>query len=446
MTVADDRSLAAYDVATHGWTRRQAAHLLWRAQHGATEAEIARAHSAGLSATLDRLFAQQPEGEEFRTADATLAQLAIDSGDIRDLKAWWAHRIVRTANPLVEKITLFWHSHFATSNVKVGSVAQMAAQNATLRALGLGKFGDLLRAMARDPAMLVWLDGNENRRRQPNENFARELMELFSLGVGNYSERDIQEAARAFTGWHVRQGKFWFNQRQHDVGIKEVFGASGNFDGDEVVDLCLAQPASARFLATKLLRYVLEPSPPDDAVEEVSDCLREHDLELAPVLRKLFSSRLFFSSGARRAIIKSPADLVLGSLRTLEARGNYRNAVILMAELGQNLFEPPTVKGWEGGRHWINSATMLQRANFAYELALGDQYGAITDPSAPAETRTWRRGEDMIHYFVELLWADDFGSSANLLQQALQESPGTLSQRLRGVIHLILASPQFQLM
>ncbi len=263
MTVAAELALAPYDTAASGWTRRHAAHLLWRAQHGATDAEIARAHADGLPATLDRLLAPQPENDEFRTADAALAQLAVDSNDISDLKAWWAHRIVRSANPLVEKMTLFWHNHFATSNAKVGSAKQMAAQNALLRSQALGSFRELLRAMASDVAMLVWLDGNANRRRQPNENFARELLELFALGVGNYSEHDIQEAARAFTGWHVRQGKFWFNGRQHDDGIKQVFGVSANFDGGDVVDLCLAQPACPRFLAAKLLRCFVSPSPSD---------------------------------------------------------------------------------------------------------------------------------------------------------------------------------------
>ncbi len=178
----------------------------------------------------------------------------------------------------------------------------------------------------------------------------------------------------------------------------------------------------------------------------MSDCLRAHDFTLAPVLRQLFSSRLFFSPETMRAIIKSPADLVLGTLRTLEARANLRAAVQLMAEQGQNLFEPPTVKGWEGGRHWINSATMLKRANFATELALGEQYGTIADPAALANERKWPGADDMIAYYVELLWADDAATSADLFAAAMRDTKGSLSLRLRSVIHLILASPQYQLM
>lgn len=441
-----DDALAPFDADASGWTRRQAAHLLWRTQHGATDAEITRAHADGLAATLDRLLTPQPESDEFRTADAALAQLAKDSDNIADLKAWWAHRMIRSANPLVEKMTLFWHNHFATSNAKVDSSAQMSAQNATLRAGALGSFRELLRAMAKDVAMLVWLDGNANRRRQPNENFARELLELFALGVGNYSERDIQEAARAFTGWHVRQGKYWFNARQHDDGTKQVFGVSANFDGGDVVELCLAQPACPRFLAVKLLRFFVTPHPPDEAIHALGDCLREHDFALAPVLKRLFSSRLFFGQDAMRAIIKSPADLVLGTLHTLEGRGNLRAAVQLMAEQGQNLLEPPTVKGWEGGRHWINSATMLKRANFATELVLGNQYGEIADPAELADAGKWRRIDEMIDYYVELLWADDAGANAALFATAMQDTRGSLNVRLRSVIHLMLASPQYQLM
>jgi uncharacterized protein (DUF1800 family) len=438
--------LAPYDAEASGWKRRHAAHLLWRAQHGATDTEIIRAHEEGLTATLERLLTPQPETSDFAAADATLAQLAADSGDIGDLKAWWAHRIVRTANPLVEKLTLFWHNHFATSNTKVDSVPRMTAQNSTLRTHALGSFRELLGAMARDVAMLVWLDCNANRRRQPNENFARELLELFALGVGNYTERDIQEAARAFTGWHVRQEKFWFNARQHDEGVKQVFGASGNFDGGEIIELCLAQPSCARFLATKLMRQFVMPSPPDEAIDALATKLREHDYQFVPALRTLFSSQLFFSAAAERAVIKSPADLVLGALRTLEARANLRPAVQLMAELGQNLFEPPTVKGWEGGRLWINSASMLKRANFATDLAFSDRYGTIADPAELAASRNWRRIDEMLQHYVELLWSADAGESLPLLERAMNETRGTLSQRLRSVIHLILAAPRYQLM
>ena len=198
------------------WSRREATHLLWRTGFGASADDIQQATEAGLDRTLDRLLTPQPESEPFARADTLLKQAAFDSGNIGDLKAWWLHRMLASANPLVEKLTLLWHNHFATSNAKVDSVPLMAAQNDLLRRESLGNFKPLLTEMAKNGAMLMWLDSNSNRKRHPNENFSRELLELFSLGVGNYSEKDIQEAARAFTGWHVRNGEFWFNAIQQD--------------------------------------------------------------------------------------------------------------------------------------------------------------------------------------------------------------------------------------
>jgi uncharacterized protein (DUF1800 family) len=293
--------------------------------------------------------------------------------------------------------------------------------------------------------MLVWLDGNANRRRQPNENFARELMELFALGVGNYSEKDIQEAARAFSGWHVRGGKFWLNRLQQDTGSKTVFGRTGNFDGDDVVELCLEQDAARRFLATKLLQFFVMPGPPKAAVHELAVCIRENDYAMRPVLHTLFSSAIFFGPQARHAIIKSPADFVLGTGRSLEAKVNLRESVDLMAQLGQALFEPPTVEGWKGGRAWINSATMLGRANFAAELTMGSRFGQIADPAETAARLGWQEPGDAVNYYIELLLAREVPSARVLIEDYLARASGSLGERLRGVLHLLLTLPEYQL-
>jgi uncharacterized protein (DUF1800 family) len=351
-----------------------------------------------------------------------------------------------SANPLVEKIALFWHGHFATSNAKVRSVWQMAAQNALFRRHALGNFRELVHDMTRDVAMLVWLDGNANRRRQPNENFARELMELFTLGVGNYTERDIREAARAFSGWHVRKDKFWFNRIQHDSMSKTIFGETGDFDGDEVVDLCLEQEAAPRFLATKLLQFFVMQEPPDPAVRELAECIRANDYALKPVLRTLFSSAVFFGAEARHSIIKSPAEFVLGTQHTLESKVNLRESVLLMGQLGQSLFEPPTVEGWKGGRAWINSATMLGRANFAAELMTGDRFGIIADPAQTAERVGWHDVRDAVDYHVGLLLSRDAPAAQPIIEAHLEQASGTLGERLRSVLHLLLTLPEFQLM
>jgi uncharacterized protein (DUF1800 family) len=444
MSFAPRSLLAPYDVA-QGWTGRDAAHLLRRTQVGASHAEIDQAAEDGPAATIDRLLTIQPETDEFKARDAALARVARDSGEIGDLRAWWAHRLLCSANPLVEKLTLFWHGHFATSYAKVRSLAHMAAQNELFRRNALGSFRSMLHEVARDEAMLVWLDGNANRRRQPNENFARELMELFSLGVGNYSEKDIQEAARAFSGWHVRDGKFWFNRLQHDEGDKTVFGRTANLDGDGVVELCLGQDAAPRFLATKLLSFFVAPKLEDAAVVELAECIREHDFAMRPVLQTMFASSMFFRAESRHAIIKSPAEFVLGTERALATKANLRESVALMGQLGQALFEPPTVEGWKGGRVWINSATMIGRANFAAELTMGTRFGEIADPELAAARLGWQQPRDAVDYYTELLLARDVPSAQPAIEKYLDEASGPLGDRLRGMLHLLLTLPEYQL-
>jgi uncharacterized protein (DUF1800 family) len=446
MNSASTYPLAPYDFAARGWTRHDAAHLLRRTQIGVSSDEIDWACSDGFEASIDRLLNPRDESTTFAASDAAFYRLATNSGNLDDLRAWWAHKLIESANPLAEKMTLFWHGHFATSNAKVQSLPQMAAQNALFRKYALGDFSQLLHEIARDVAMLVWLDGNANRRRQPNENFARELMELFSLGVGNYTEKDIQEAARAFSGWHVRQRHFWLNQIQHDTTSKTVFGKSGNFDGDDIVRLCLEQNAAPIFLAKKLMQFFVMPSPPSEAIDELAVCIRENKFEMHPVLRTLFSSALFFSPEARHSIIKSPAEFVLGTQRTLDAKVNLRESVALMGQLGQSLFEPPTVEGWKGGRAWINSATMIGRANFAADLVGRSRYGEIEDPALLAGRIGWQDPRDALDYYFDLLLSRDAPIARVAVEQYLSQSSGPLGERLRGMLHLLLTLPEFQLM
>ncbi|HEY2253470.1 MAG TPA: DUF1800 domain-containing protein, partial [Planctomycetaceae bacterium] len=394
----------------------------------------------------DRRLTPQPESPAFQSAEALLRRTAFDTASIGDLKAWWLYRMLNSANPLVEKMSLLWHGHFATSNAKVQSVPNMAAQNDLIREHAVGNFRKLLHGMARDVAMLVWLDGNANRKRQPNENFAREVMELFSLDVGQYTERDIKEAARAFSGWQVRDGKFWFNPLQHDSGNKTVFGKTGDFDGDQIVDLCLAQEACPRFLAYKLLRAFVVASPDAVLIDGLAQRIRFHDFEMTPVLRELFGSQAFFSPESRSAIIKSPVELVLSSHRSLESHPNLAAAVPLLAALGQDIFEPPTVKGWDGGRLWISSTSMLQRANFAAELATGNRLGTIAEPERTVAQLGLDNPESCVRHYASLLLnrelePDVIARLAGFMSQA----QGNRDQRIRGVIQLIMAMPEFQL-
>ena len=439
-----DGLLKRYDANRDGaWTIREVTHLLGRSQFGYTPAELEQAVTGGLNATVDRLIATQPESAEFRQAEEALRKTAFATGEITDLKIWWLYRMWATANPLAEKVALFWHNHFATSNDKVRSIPQMLAQNELIRTHGLGSFKSLLHGMSRDTAMLVWLDGNANRKRHPNENFAREIMELFALGVGNYTEKDIQEAARAFSGWHVREGAFWFNQLQHDESTKTVFGKSGNFDGAAIVDLCLEQPACARFLGMKLLKTFVCPDPSTEQIDAVAARIRAHDYNMSPVMRELFSSQLFFGASCRRNVIKSPLDLVVGSLRSLAATVKWPPVARLLANLGQDVFEPPSVKGWEGGRLWINSSSILLRTNFATELASGDQIAtlrtAILDMAAGASDAVATQIEKL------LLGGHTDAALHSEIVTHHQRVEGSAEQKLRSILQLVMSLPEFQL-
>lgn len=433
-------SLAPYQASGRKWSPREATHLLWRCAAGATLEEIERAVEDGMEKTVARLTTTQPESEEFTATEGLLHRSALDSGNINSLKNWWLYRLQETANPLAEKITLFWHNHFATSNAKVRSAARMDAQQTLIRKHALGRFDEMFRAMARDVAMLMWLDTNANRKRHPNENFAREVMELFSLGVGNYSETDIKEAARAFTGWHIRNGEFWFNKVQHDPGSKTVLGQKGAFKGNDILEICLAQKSCPRFLASKLLKTFVQQKPASADIDALAARIRHHKYAMAPVLQELLSSKLFYAAESRRSLIKSPVELVVGTLKALEVRPNLGACVQLMSDLGQNLFEPPTVKGWEGGRLWINSATLLQRANFAAQIASGEQFGKPTALKSQGSNRK------TIAHFVDLLVAGEISKSARQqLLAHLQDSQESSSARLAGLVQVIMTMPEYQL-
>jgi len=425
------------------WTPVDAAHLLRRTGFGATAQDIHDAHKAGLLATLERIFSEAPETSDFQETESILRTLAYASDNVNDLKSWWLFRMRRSANPLVEKMTLLWHNHFATSNAKVHSVRWMADQNDLFRKHALGDFRALLHGVARDTAMLVWLDVNDNRKRAANENFAREIMELFSLGVGNYTEHDIKEAARAFTGWHVREGKFWFDRRQHDPTTKTVFGKAGTFDGAAIVDLCLDHPACPRFIAFKVLKAFVTDRPSKEQIDSVADSLKREKFNVGKTLKALLASELFFSKDSRAAIIKGPVDFVVGAMKSLDANPKFGETTRLLATLGQDVFEPPTVKGWDGGRLWVSAAALLHRTQFSVGLLSGERYGELPKLSAIAAD----------------LGSDPQGALAKLIETHLATPLGPEAkqafidhwrkadgdERLRGALHLILTSPEYQL-
>lgn len=288
-----------------------------------------------------------------------------------ELRAWWLQQMLTTPSPLSEKMTLFWHNHFVSSQQKVHSPQLMYRQNRLLRSYALGNFGEFLHAVAKDPAMVIYLDSASNRKGRPNENFAREVMELFTLGEGHYGERDIKEAARAFTGWSIDPdtGQFVFRRLQHDDGVKTVLGVSGNFDGDAVLDILLAQPQTAEFIVAKLWREFVSPTPDPQEVRRIARVFRDSRYDIGTALRALLTSDAFYAPRNRATLVKSPVDLVVGTLRQFRfTLGEPLSFVFAVNQLGQNLFAPPNVKGWPGGEAWINASTLLARKAFLDRL------------------------------------------------------------------------------
>ena len=288
-----------------------------------------------------------------------------------EMRGWWLQEMVVTPSPLTEKMVLFWHNHFVSSQQKVRQPQYLYRQNLLLREHALGNFGAFLHAVARDPAMVIYLDSASNRKGQPNENFAREVMELFTLGEGHYGERDIKEVARAFTGWSIdpEKGEFLFRANAHDDGVKTVLGRSGNFDGDAVLDILLAQPHTADFIVRKLWREFVSPEPDAAEVRRLANGFRDSGYDIRAVLRALLMSDAFYAPQVRATLVKSPVDLVVGTLRQFQfTAGDVAPFALVVGQLGQNLFSPPNVKGWPGGEAWINSTTLLARKQFLDRL------------------------------------------------------------------------------
>lgn len=346
------------------WSTRYAAHLYRRAGFGGTIRQIKDATDSGLNSALEKLFDMSP-ASAFEQEMEVAGRMVGQGADARALSAWWLLRMSQTPVPLLEKMTLFWHGHFATGAEKVMDSRLMLAQNKLIRKDALGKVATLVTGISRDVAMLTYLDSTDNRKTRPNENYARELMELFCLGPGNYSEKDIKEIARCFTGWEIRRNKFRFNQFQHDTGTKSFLGTRGVFDGDDAIRIVMEQPACARFIAKKLIRFFVFDGEEisDELAEPLAKQLRDTAFDIAAVLKTIFASRIFYSDQAIARKIKSPVELSIGTLRFFGASINMQQLANRLSELGQLPFYPPTVKGWDGGRTWINASTVLARAN-----------------------------------------------------------------------------------
>jgi len=432
------------------WNASRVVHLHRRAGFAATWNEIQRDLSDGPAAAVTRLLHNSPTGQQtdagevtsdFEQMSSVICDAAVGSGNINRLKAWWLYRMLFTPDPLGERLTLMWHNHFATSNVKVADVSLMRRQNELFRKFARAPFGDLLHRAANDPALLIWLDADANRKEHPNENLAREIMELFSLGVGNYTEDDVQQAARALTGWSVNKGKFRNYDQYHDDGEKTIFGQRGNWTGEGFVRMLAEHPATSRRIAFRICEQFLgETLSSPDIVDELASGLRERTLDVGWAVETVVRSKTFFSAGNIRNRVLSPIEFVVGAVRSLEIMDPPPSTLLLAeatANLGQDIFNPPNVFGWPGGRAWLTNRALIGRANFALALVNGELHTPSKpfDAAALAASNGFTEAGEIGSFFAQLLLGQE--ELPNELRQYL-ETPNRL-------VTAILASPEAQL-
>jgi uncharacterized protein (DUF1800 family) len=373
-------------------------------------------------------------------------------------------------------MTLFWHSLFVSSSGTVKNTYLLYKQNQLFRKFATGNYRALTLEVSKDPAMLVYLNNNQNVKAHPNENYARELMELFTLGIGNYTENDIKESARAFTGWTNAGDQFIFRPNLHDTGMKTFLGRTGNFNGDDIVDIIFRQAATSTYIATRLIKFFALDDPPADAVSQLADVVRRNNFDIAPALQTLFASKWFYSPDVMLRQIKSPVQLVVGSLRALGVNMLQPQQVVnALRTMGQDLFNAPTVKGWDGGRAWINTSTLFARYNLPAYLGTG-RLPTAPKQTGPADARAqyadfdsgWNPQVDLAAaaavttdavvdlYLRKLLgFPLDDRKRGELIEymngtgdaRSHFHDPVTVEseRRVRGLVHLIMAMAEYQL-
>ena len=437
------------------------AHLFRRAGFAARPAELDHYQAAGYNAAVNELLSGAPlMGASPSWAEAldplseptyNLVGRAAPRG-LLDIQTEWLTRMVTTTVPLVERMTLFLHDHFATA-YRPGDLIdtqELYAQNVTFRRHALGNWKALCHAMLDDVALSAWLDHNVNVKKHPNENLARELMELFTLGVGNYSETDVREAARALTGYQIGynleprgpRNVMVFNAALHDEGTKTILGKTGKFMPHDVVDVLLAHPAASRFLARKLIEYFVTPAPTSTFVERIAKILRTSNWELVPALRGIFTAPEFTAASARNALVKSPAEFMAGAFRALgRTEGDLlQSGIGWMSQAGQALFDPPNVGGWPHNEGWLGAGQLLARYNAGSVLA--DRHvAAFVFPGTTAIGATTVRGWGEVFGITELSSA-----TAGALQSYIDQAKAPTAQTLSAaMITLVVASPDFLL-
>jgi uncharacterized protein (DUF1800 family) len=435
------------------WNLARVVHLHRRAGFAATWSELQRDLRDGPDRCIDRLLSGTARTEGVPADFAAVANKLVERAekDIGRLKAWWVYRMVAGPDPLGERLALFWHDHFATSAAKVGPT--VLRQNEIFREFGRAPYAELLKRVVHDPALLLWLDAPENMRGRPNENLARELMELFTIGVGNYTETDVKAAARSLTGWTVEDGRFRDDRVRHDDGEKTILARSGRWRGDDLIAMLLEHPATSRRLAERICRLLLgEAAVPDEDVAALAAGLRERSLDVGWAVETVLHSRRFFAAESLRRRVSGPPEFVVAAVRALEVFDPFPNTLILAEwteSLGQDLFYPPSVGGWTGGRAWLTTRGAIGRARFAADLVAGRPLGLL-EP-IDAQSRAARHGRDrelgdLVEFFAELFT----GSSPipewrDRIVEVVSRSRAGKPEAARRAVALILASPEAQL-
>ena len=477
----------------------QARHLLSRAGYGVTPQTLVQWQALGLDKAVDRLVAYQDvplgdlepadldpdvirpasgeERREFLRARADKNQKTLDkfrrmrvAANAEDrrmhaaLQRWWVQRMAETPRPTEERLTMLWHGHFATRHRDVRDAYLMEQQNTFFRENANGSFRDLAHGIVHDPAMIKFLNNDRNNKRRPNENLARELMELFTLGEGHYTEDDIKAGARALTGHHYRDNDYLFNQRQHDTGMKTILGRTAEFNGTSFVKLLLAHEACARFIALKLYRHFVADVSDDwdlldsgtrQVVDDLARLLREEDYEIKPVLTRLFKSRHFYDAAIVGKQIKSPVQIVVGTIHQTGAPlRSDRSIATALRGMGQQLFEPPSVAGWAGGKSWINTSTLFMRQNTCAYLLTGTtpgskfkKSGVAYDPMPLLAGFEDASPKKVVHQLCDTMLGHHVAADRRepLVRFMGSRSKGVTADSLVALLLLITAMPEYQL-
>ena len=484
-------------ISTSDFGPAQARHLLMRTGFGSGPKHIARLVEAGrdkaveqlletssledITADIDPDVIRPPTAEERERfirarrdndeAARSEARRIINERRAQDrrmlgeLRRWWVGLMIDTEAPLVENLVLLWHSHFASRHRNVRDTYLMYQQNQMFREHAVGSFAELARAVVHDPAMLKFLNNDQNNKRKPNENLAREFMELFTLGEGHYTEKDIKQGARALTGYHIEDNDFVFHENRHDSKKKTVLGTTAKLDGDGFVDVLLGQPACPRYVALKLYRQFvadvsdhLDEVPGDNkaVIQRLAGMLRKNDYQISPVLKVLLKSKHFYDPAIVGKKIKSPAQLVVGTVRTL---GTPKRSLGTLSDgmraMGQDLFDPPSVAGWNGGRSWINTSTLFTRQNVCTYLITGKdprkknwkRKQANYDPMSLLASIESREPHVVVDHLVDLMLGEHTPAHRRepLYGFIQGRDKGVTSDSLIALLTLITAMPEYQL-